>query len=211
MPAPEEARRERPERIGILGGTFDPPHLGHLEAARRCREEVRLDRVLLVVANHPWQKTPVRRISAAPDRLAMVEAAAAGRPGLEVSRLEVDRGGPSYTVDTVEELLGEARGLDRPVPEIFVIVGADLVGDLASWERADELRQLVTVVVVSRPRFAVPPEPPGWRAVVVEGPGIDVSSSEVRARVAEGRSLDDLVPAEVIRCIQRKDLYAVGR
>ena len=195
----------------MLGGTFDPPHLGHLEAARRCRHQLDLDHVLLVVANHPWQKAPVRAISPAADRLAMVDDAVAGLEGIEVSRLEIDRGGPSYTVDTVEELLGEARGLDRIPPELFVIVGSDLVEGLGSWERVDDLRRLVTLVVVSRPHSPVPAPPAGWRTELVEGPGIDVSSSEVRARVAEGRSLVGLVPEPVIRCIQRRDLYAVRR
>jgi len=210
LPAPEVSGG-RPERIGLLGGTFDPPHAGHLEAARRCRDQLALDRVLLVVANHPWQKAPVRDISPAADRLAMVERAVVGLEGVEASRLEIDRGGPSYTIDTVEELIGRAHGLDRAAPELFVVVGADLVDGLGSWERVEELRQLVTLVVVARPHSPLAPPPPGWRSVVVEGPGIDVSSSEVRTRVGQGRTLEGLVPDPVIRCIQRRDLYAVPR
>lgn len=163
------------------------------------------------MANHPWQKAPVRDISPAADRLAMVGVAVAGLDGIEASGLEIDRGGPSYTIETVEELLGLAHGLDRPPPELFVIVGADLADGLGTWERVEELRRLVTLVVVSRPRSPVTDPPPGWRTVLVEGPGIDVSSSEVRAGVVEGRPLDGLVPEPVIRCIQRRDLYAVRR
>lgn len=211
MPEPDGTGRERPERIGLLGGTFDPPHVGHLEAALCCREVLGLDRVLLVVANHPWQKVPGRAISPAADRLAMVEGAVDGLEGIEASRLEIDRGGPSYTIDTVEELLGRARGLERPLPELFLVVGADLVDGLGTWERVDDLRRLVTLVVVSRPHSPAPEPPPGWRAVVVEGPGIDVSSSQVRAMVAERQSLKGVVPGPVIRCIQRRDLYAVPR
>src|SRR6185437_1684705 len=98
----------RAERIGLLGGTFDPPHAGHLAAALACRDALALDRLLLVVANHPWQKAPQRRISPAEDRLAMVQAAVDGVPGLEVSRMEIDRGGPSYTIETVDALRQDA-------------------------------------------------------------------------------------------------------
>ena len=200
-----------PERIGLLGGTFDPPHAGHLAAARACRDVLGLDRLLLVVANHPWQKAPQRRISPAEDRLAMVEAAVEGIDGLEVSRTEIDRGGPSYTVETVEALRSEARQAGRAEPEVFVIVGADLVESLPTWERVDELAQMVTLVVVSRPRSPRPEDPVGWNVVHVDGGGVDVSSSEVRTLVAQGRSVDGLVPPGVIHCILRRNLYAVAR
>jgi len=209
--ADEHANRGRPERIGLLGGTFDPPHCGHVAAAVACVDALDLDRLLLVVANHPWQKTPLRTVSPAEDRVAMVEAAAAGRPRLEVSRLEIDRGGPSYTIETVEELLGEARGEQRPAPEVFMVVGADLVESLPTWERVGELARLVTLVVVSRPRSPTPQPPAGWRSAVVATPGIDVSSSEVRTLLAQGRPVGGLVPEAVIRCIHHRDLYAVWR
>lgn len=201
----------RPERIGLLGGTFDPPHSGHLVAALACREALSLDRLLLVVANHPWQKTARRAITPAEDRFAMVDAAARGLEGVEASRIEIDRGGPSYTVETVEALRLAARQAGRPVPALFVVVGADLVGSLPTWERADELRRLVTLVVVSRPRSPAPPVPDGWRVAWVEGGGVDASSSEVRALLAEGRPVAGLVPEAVVRCILRRDLYAVDR
>ncbi|HVX20361.1 MAG TPA: nicotinate-nucleotide adenylyltransferase [Acidimicrobiales bacterium] len=206
MPAPL-----RPERIGLLGGTFDPPHAGHLAAAVACRDALTLDRLLLVVANHPWQKAPQRRISPAEDRLAMVQAAVRGIPGLEVSRMEIDRGGPSYTVDTVDALRAEAAAAGRPAPEVFLIVGADLVGSLPTWERVDRLRQLVTLVVVSRPRSPAPPDPAGWQVVHLDGGGVDVSSSEIRALLAGGGAVDGLLPDAVIRCIRRRNMYAVGR
>jgi nicotinate-nucleotide adenylyltransferase len=194
-----------------LGGTFDPPHAGHLDAAVRCRDALGLDRVLLVVANHPWQKAPRRRITPAEDRWAMVEAAAEGLAGVEASRIEIDRGGPSYTVETAEALGSEARAAGRPVPDLFLVVGADLVATLPTWHRVDDLRRLVTLVVVSRPRRVDPAPPPGWRVERVTGGGVDVSSSEVRALLAEGRAVDGLVPDPVIRCIGRRNLYAVGR
>jgi nicotinate-nucleotide adenylyltransferase len=200
-----------PERIGLFGGTFDPPHAGHLDAAARCRDALALDRVLLVVANHPWQKAPRRAVTPAEDRFAMVAAAAEGMPGVEASRLEIDRGGPSYTVETVEELHRRARQAGRPVPDLYVVVGADLVASLPTWERVDDLRRSVTLVVVSRPAGPEPPDPAGWRVVRVDGRGVEVSSSEVRALLAGGRPVDGLVPDPVVRCIRRRELYAVGR
>ena len=143
MPAPEP-----PARIGILGGTFDPPHVGHVAAARAVIEQLGLDRLLLVVANDPWQKSGQREISPAEDRYALTEALAAEIPGAEASRLEIDRGGPSYSVDTAEEVL--AAGRRAPV-ELFLVVGADLVPELGTWHRAEDLQRLVTLAVVSRP------------------------------------------------------------
>jgi nicotinate-nucleotide adenylyltransferase len=203
--------RSRPERIGLLGGTFDPPHAGHVAAALACREALSLDRLLLVVANDPWQKAPRRAITPAEDRFAMVAAAVAGLEGLEASRIEIDRGGPSYTIETVEALEEAARQAGRPNPEVFLVVGADLVSSLPTWERVDELRRLVTLVVVSRPRSPLPSTPEGWQVVPVAGGGIDVSSSEVRTLLARGRSVAGLVPETVVHCIRRRDLYAVDR
>jgi nicotinate-nucleotide adenylyltransferase len=199
---------DRPERVGILGGTFDPPHLGHVAAGRAVMETLGLDRLLLVVANDPWQKSGQRAVSPAEDRLALAEALAGEIPGAEASRLEIDRGGPSYSVDTAEELLAGARG--RPV-ELFLVVGADLVPELGTWHRAGDLAGLVTLAVVSRPAADATAVPPGWRAERVDGPRVDVSSSEVRDRLAAGEPVDDLVPREVIRCIRARGLYAVGR
>lgn len=195
----------------MLGGTFDPPHLGHIDAAVRCRDALDLDRLLLVVANHPWQKAPRRQITPAEDRFAMVVAAAEGLERVEASRIEIDRGGPSYSVETAEALRAEAKAADRADPELFMVVGADLVATLPSWERVDDLRRLVTLVVVSRPRSPEPEPPSGWRTIFVAGGGVDVSSSQVRALLAAGRPVAGLAPEAVIRCIGRRNLYAVGR
>lgn len=211
MSAADAGRRARPERIGLLGGTFDPPHLGHIDAAVRCRDALDLDRLLLVVANHPWQKAPRRQITPAEDRFAMVVAAAEGLEQVEASRIEIDRGGPSFSVETAEALRAEAKAAGRPDPELFMVVGADLVATLPSWERVDDLRRLVTLVVVSRPRSPEPEPPSGWRTIWVTGGGVDVSSSQVRALLAAGRPVAGLVPEAVIRCIGRRNLYAVGR
>jgi nicotinate-nucleotide adenylyltransferase len=206
LPAPE-----RPERVGIFGGTFDPPHVGHVAAARAVLEALPLDRLLLVVANDPWQKTPRRAVTPAEDRYAMTVALATTLPGVEASRLEIDRGGPSYTVMTAEALLAAATAAGRPAPELFLVVGADLVPDLGSWERVGDLARMVTLVVVSRPTGPRPEAPPGWRVQWVDGPQVDVSSSAVRAALERGDGIDQMVPAEVVHCIRRRDLYAVGR
>jgi nicotinate-nucleotide adenylyltransferase len=171
-------------------------------------ETLGLDRLLLVVANDPWQKSGQRVVSPAEDRFALAEALATEIPGAEPSRLEIDRGGPSYSVDTAEELLAPAGARPR---ELFLVVGADLVRELGTWHRADDLRDLVTLAVVSRPTADAIAIPPGWRAVQVDGPQVAVSSSEVRDRLAAGEPVDDLVPAPVIRCILSRGMYAVSR
>lgn len=191
------------ERLGIFGGTFDPPHVGHLVSAVNVRHELRLDRVLLAVNDVPWQKVGTRPITAAADRLAMVEAAVAEVDGLEASRIEIDAGGPSYTADTLAALHAEAG--DR---ELFVVLGADAAAGLASWERADEVREHATIVVVERPGAAAAAAPlPGWRWERVEVPSLEVSSTDLRARVTDGRPLDYLVTREVVDWIEAHSLY----
>jgi nicotinate-nucleotide adenylyltransferase len=206
LPAPEP-----PERIGIFGGTFDPPHVGHAAAARAVLDALSLDQLLLVVANDPWQKSPSRVVTPAEDRYALTAAMASALPGVEASRMEIDRGGPSYTVMTAEALLAEAEAAGRPAPELFLVVGADLVPDLGTWERVADLARLVTLTVVSRPGGPRPTAPPGWRVEWVDGPQVDVSSSAVRSVLKEGGAIDQMVPAEVVHCIRRRNLYAVGR
>ena len=199
------------QRVALLGGTFDPPHAGHLAAVTACRQALRPDRFLLVVANDPWQKSPQRPVTPAEDRFAMVVAAAAELEGVEASRMEIDRGGPSYTIETVEQLRAEAEAAGQPTPEILMVVGADLLPTLPTWERARELRRLVTVAVVSRPGSPPSPPPPAWRVVRIDGPQVDVSSSAIRASLAAGLAVDGLVPDAVIRCIRCRGLYAVDR
>jgi len=194
-----------PERVGILGGTFDPPHVGHRAAGRAVVDALGLDRLLLVVANDPWQKSGTRAVSSAEDRYALTKALAEEIRGAEASRIELDRGGPSYSVQTAETLLAEARG---PV-ELFLVVGADLVAELETWERSGDLARLVTLAVVSRPTTADAAVPPGWRAIRVDGPQVDVSSSEVRDRLARGDSVTDSVPEQVVRRIRQLGMYAV--
>ncbi len=192
-------------RIGVFGGTFDPVHAAHLAAAESTKQALGLDRVLLVVANDPWQKTD-RDLTPAEDRYAMVEAATAGHPGLEPSRLELDRGGRSYSIDTVRGLLA-----DEPGAEVVLIVGADVVGGLPTWKEDAALRELVTLAVVGRPGSDPAPVPPGWRTVPVPPSPFDVSSTDLRGRLRRGEPVDGLVPDAVIRCIRRRGLYATDR
>jgi nicotinate-nucleotide adenylyltransferase len=216
------------QRIGIFGGTFDPPHFGHVAAVRAVQDALDLDRLLLVVANDPWQKSPTRAITPAEDRFAMAQALAEAIPGVEASRMEIDRGGPSYTVATVETLRAEPASSGQAPPEIHLVLGADLVPELGTWERSEDLKQLVTLAVVSRPPLATtagasPPKdqptpstapssaPPGWRVQWVDGPMVDVSSSAVRDLLARGAPIDEVVPVGVVHCIRRRNLYAVGR
>lgn len=196
-------------RIGILGGTFDPVHVGHLVGAVNARFSLGLDRVLLVVANEPWQKVGLRPVTPARDRLALVEAAVAGHEGVEASSLEIDRGGISYTVDTVHELQ------DRyPAAELFVLVGADVVAGLDTWERVDEVRSAVTLVAMSRPGTAPvdlgADALAGWRVVTIEIPALEISSTDLRERAATGRPLDFLVPDPAIRVLHERHLYDGG-
>jgi nicotinate-nucleotide adenylyltransferase len=146
----------------------------------------------------------------------MAQALAQGIRGVEASRMEIDRGGPSYTVTTVEALRAEALASGRPEPQIYLIVGADLLADLGTWERADDLAEMVTLAVVSRPPTTTGTghprkAPPGWRLEWVDGPLVDVSSSAVRDVLERGGSVDELVPAAVMHCIRRRNLYAVHR
>lgn len=199
-------KRERAgARLGVFGGTFDPPHVGHLIAAVNVRHDLALDRVLLVVNNLPWQKVGARAVTPAEDRLSMVEAAVAGVEGLETSRLEVDAGGPSYTADTLRSLLDE-----DPDCSLFVILGSDAAAGLPTWERFEAVRDLATIVEVERPGAPPAPSLEGWRWLRVEVPAIEVSSTDLRARVSDGRPLDYLLTREVVECIAARGLYQDG-
>jgi len=190
-----------PLRIGVFGGTFDPPHIGHLVVAAECRGALGLDHMLLVVAGEPWQKVGERAISPAPVRLELTSTAVEPYPGLEVSDLEVRRGGPSYTADTLDEL---ARR--HPGAEFFVVLGADAARGLPTWKRVDEVTAHATLVVCARDGgFGELPDGVDWERVTV--PRIDVSSTEIRRRVAAGRSIEVLVPPGTALSIRDRGLY----
>ena len=190
----------RPERVGVFGGTFDPVHIGHVVVATECRSALQLDRVLLVVAGDPWQKRG-QVVADAHTRLLLVEAAVEGVDGIEASDIEIARGTASVTADTLEALSGPHR-------ELFLVLGADAVANMRTWRRLDETCDLCTVVVVERAGdvHASPPGP-GWQVARVAIPRLDVSSSEVRERLASGRPIDGLVPSAVVREIATHGLY----
>jgi nicotinate-nucleotide adenylyltransferase len=189
------------ERIGVFGGTFDPIHVAHIVAAVEARRALALDRVVLVPAGDPWQKRGSVTAPAA-DRLAMVEAAVDGIAGLEVSGIEVERDGPSYTYQTLEALSGPDRSL-------FLIVGADVAATMHSWVGIERLPVLATLVVVDRagdrPEDDGPPA--GWQCERVIIPQLEVSSTDLRARAARGWPLDGLVPPAAVRVIAERGLY----
>lgn len=188
--------------VGLFGGTFDPPHIGHLVTAINVRHTLALDRMLLMVANVPWQKLGSRRITPVAERLAMVEAAVEGVEGLEASDLEVRRGGLSYTADSVVELL--RSGVD----EVFVVLGSDAAAEIETWERVDELSSTAVMVVVDRPGEGADRKlASSFRWIRVEVPRLEVSSTDLRARVREGRPLDYLLPKDVISTVRERGLY----
>jgi nicotinate-nucleotide adenylyltransferase len=192
-------------RIGVFGGTFDPPHIGHLVAAVDAQQALDLDVVLFVVANVPWQKAGRRAISSAEDRLAMVEAAVADRPGLEVCDLEIRRGGDSYTADTLAELRDR-----EPDADLYLILGNDAAAGFATWERHDEVARLAHLVVVDRPGTPTPIDD-GFEWTRIDIPELEISSTELRRRVLDGRTIDYLTPPAVVSCIAERGLYRLSR
>ena len=190
------------ERIGILGGTFDPPHVGHIVAAVGVRHVLSLHRVLVTPANIPWQKRGVRDVTPIADRLAMTRAAFADLEGIEVSTVELDRGGDTYTVDTLIALQ-EAR----PDDEHWLIVGSDVARQLDTWHRPDVVRSLTRMVVYERPGSVGARPPASWPFELVDLPLIDVSSTDIRDRVRRGEPIDGLVPPSVADIVRRRGLY----
>jgi nicotinate-nucleotide adenylyltransferase len=188
-----------PERLGILGGTFDPVHIGHIVAAVDVRAALGLDRVLMVPAGDPWQKRGVVAASKE-QRGEMVTRACEGLTGVEMSRVELDHDGPSVTADTLEALAAPDR-------ELFLLLGADAARNMATWRRLEETRTLAHVVVVERAGEHADPPGPGWCFEHVTIPRLDVSSSEIRRRVAAGLPIDGLTPPAVVRFIAETRLY----
>lgn len=204
MPADEgQSTRAKAEltRVGLFGGTFDPPHVGHLVTAINVRHALDLDIVVMMVANVPWQKDGTRLITPALDRLAMVAAAVNAAPGLVPGRHEIDLGGNSYTADSLATL-----GNEYPGAELFTIVGDDAAANLHTWERSDEVVSRSHLVVVDRPGEPVVLDPDvDW--IRVEVPHLDVSSTDLRARFADGRPLDYLVTNATLAVIFERSLY----
>ncbi len=195
-----------PGSVGLLGGTFDPPHNGHVRVAQDVRQGLGLDCVLLIPVRVPPHKQTAR-VTPAALRLEMVRAAVADAPGLDVSEIELEREGPSYTVDTLRRL-----GDERPDTDLTCIVGADQLAEMAGWKEPEEISALARLAVMNRGDLA-PVEPDWditleWTAVSVTP--LDLSSTEIRRMVGEGRPVGHLVPAEVLRIIEREKLYCNG-
>ncbi len=188
-------------RIGVFGGTFDPPHLGHLLLAEAARERLALDRVVFVPARVPPHKRG-RRVSPARTRLALLRAALRGT-GFAISTVELDRPGPSYTVDTLERLAGAAPA------RLFLLVGADSLADLPTWREPERILALATLAVAARPGVGMPrlARRHARRVVFLGNPQVDIASSDLRARVAAGRSIRFLTPSAVVRRVAELGLY----
>jgi nicotinate-nucleotide adenylyltransferase len=193
-------------RIGIMGGTFDPIHHGHLVAAEEARWQFRLDQVLFIPTGQPWQK-PVG-VSPAEDRYLMTVIATASNPAFAASRLEVDTPGPTFTVDTLRRLRAELPEGTR----LLFIGGADLLQQLLTWKEPEQVLELAELIAATRPDFDVDDvvnKVPGAAGRVhrMEIPVLAISSSDIRARVARGAPIEYLVPEGVARYIEKRALY----
>jgi nicotinate-nucleotide adenylyltransferase len=190
-------------RIGIMGGTFDPIHNGHLVAASEVADRFALDEVVFVPTGVPWQKSDVA-VSPAEDRYLMTVIATASNPRFQVSRVDVDRAGPTYTVDTLRDLR-RAYGADA---ELFFITGADALEKILSWKDAAQMFTLARFVGVTRPGFVLTDDHlPADTVSLVEVPAMAISSTACRDRVAAGKPVWYLVPDGVVQYIAKRGLY----
>jgi len=185
-------------RLGVFGGTFDPPHIGHLIVAQDAWSALGLDQVLFIPAAEPPHKLD-RTITPAPLRLAMLRAAIGTDERFAISDLELRRGGPSYTVDTLREL----GSLHRDA-ELFLLIGADQLREFESWREPEEIRKLATVVGFARGGDDLDA---GGAARSIQVTRVDVSATEIRRRVADGEPIRYLVPSGVEEIIRREQLY----
>ncbi|HSN07103.1 MAG TPA: nicotinate-nucleotide adenylyltransferase [Candidatus Angelobacter sp.] len=193
-------------RVGVMGGTFDPVHHGHLVAASEVAHRFHLDEVVFVPTGQPWQKDG-RDVAAAEDRYLMTVIATASDPRFRVSRVDVDRAGPTYTVDTLRDLRDEyaAASIDA---ELYFITGADALTSITSWHHADEVLALAHLVGVTRPGHVLhDPGLPDGAVTLVEVPALAISSTDCRARVAAGAPIRYLVPSGVVEYVAKRGLY----
>ncbi|XVS65837.1 nicotinate-nucleotide adenylyltransferase [Actinosynnema sp. CA-299493] len=191
-------------RIGVMGGTFDPVHHGHLVAASEVQARFDLDEVVFVPTGQPWQKSE-REVSAAEDRYLMTVIATASNPRFSVSRVDIDRPGPTYTIDTLTDLK-----VGRPDADLFFITGADALEQILSWRRADDVFGLAHFIGVTRPGYELVDThlPPG-AVSLVEVPAMAISSTAVRDRTAAGLPVWYLVPDGVVQYISKRRLYSM--
>ena len=195
-----------PRRVGIMGGTFDPIHHGHLVAASEVQAWFGLDEVIFVPTGDPWQKSH-RPVSPAEHRYLMTVVATASNPRFRVSRVDIDRGGPTYTIDTLRDFAAAMPGT-----ELYFITGADALAEIFTWRDASELFALAKFVGCTRPGYAMDDKTlqaiPADRATMVEIPALAISSTECRERTARGEPVWYLVPDGVVQYIAKHDLYA---
>ena len=194
------------KRLGVMGGTFDPIHHGHLVTAEEARAQFDLHEVLFVPTGHPWMKAH-DNVSPAEHRYLMTVIATASNPRFSVSRIEVDREGPTYAVDTLRQLRDE-RGAGT---ELFFVTGADAMLEILHWKQPEEMFQLAHFIAATRPGYdlaAFQQDTPGRKRVsVMPIPALAISSTDIRARVAEGRPIQYLVPEGVEHYIEKVWLY----
>ena len=185
-----------------MGGTFDPIHHGHLVAASEVQAQFNLDEVIFVPTGQPWQKSD-QAVSLAEDRYLMTVIATASNPRFSVSRVDVDRRGPTYTIDTLTDL-----SLQYPKDDLFFITGADALEQIVSWHRADELFGLAHFIGVTRPGYRLDDvHLPSASVSVIEVPAMAISSTDCRQRVAKGMPVWYLVPDGVVQYISKRRLY----
>lgn len=193
-------------RVGVMGGTFDPIHHGHLVAASEVAHRFGLDEVVFVPTGRPWQKDD-RTVTAAEDRYLMTVIATAADPRFRVSRVDVDRQGPTYTVDTVRDLRAEYAAAGVEI-ELFFITGADALSSIAGWRDAEELVELAHFVGVTRPGHPlVDPGLPEGSVTLVEVPALAISSTDCRQRVSRAEPIRYLVPDGVREYVAKRRLY----
>jgi nicotinate-nucleotide adenylyltransferase len=193
-------------RIGVMGGTFDPIHHGHLVAASEVGHIFELDEVIFVPTGQPWQKDG-REVSAPEDRYLMTVIATASNPRFSVSRVDIDRPGPTYTIDTLRDL----RAAAAPQDELFFITGADALAAMLSWHDVAELFALAHFVGCTRPGHRLDQAGlPEGKVSLVEIPALAISSTECRLRVADGEPVWYLVPDGVVQYIAKRHLYQSG-
>ena len=192
-------------RLGVMGGTFDPIHHGHLVAASEVQTRFGLDEVVFVPTGQPWQKDE-REVSPAEHRYLMTVVATASNPRFTVSRVDIDRPGPTYTIDTLRDLHTE-----RPDAELFFITGADALAQILSWKDADELFRLAHFIGVTRPGYVLSESGlPADRVTLQEVPAMAISSTDCRARVERAEPVWYLVPDGVVQYVNKYRLYAAG-
>jgi nicotinate-nucleotide adenylyltransferase len=194
------------QRIGVMGGTFDPIHHGHLVAASEVAQVFTLDEVVFVPTGQPWQKED-RQVSPSEDRYLMTVIATASNPRFSVSRIDIDRGGPTYTIDTLRDLRAE-RGDEA---ELFFITGADALAQIMSWQDVNELFKLAHFVGCTRPGHRLTGHGlPEDRVSLVEIPALAISSTNCRQRVGRGEPIWYLVPDGIVQYIAKRRLYLRG-